>query len=481
MGDLGVVIEDENYWDRQIAGEYEPDDEESERITDEALLFLTELTDSANDPLQRYFKDVASKSMISHEEEIEIGKAMEVGIEDAIAAISCYPTAIAEILRVADEILRGELKPKSMVERDSSVLIEDLEDDDEEVIDVVLNDRLGESEAVNEVEHVTVGCSMPTAFAARIDTIRNLFPKWSHENSGIMRDALRTLRMSRTFLERLCKTLDSSERDTLAHGSLSSALDKVRSAQQRMIEANLRLVISIARKYWHRGLPFFDLIQEGNIGLMRAVDKFEYRRGFRFSTYATWWIRQTVVRAIETKARLVHIPVHQIRAINEIERARKDIEATIGRVANATAIASHLSMSARDVSLIMVASNDPVTLDTPVWVGNSACTILETLVDKACGPEEMAWQTTLRDGLSDVLRTLPYRERNILLLRFGLGDGFDYTLEQAGTVFRVTRERIRQIEAKALLKLSSGPRVTKLRCFVENPENKEQMCERNVL
>lgn len=129
----------------------------------------------------------------------------------------------------------------------------------------------------------------------------------------------------------------------------------------------------------------------------------------------------------------------------------------------------------------MVASNDPVTLDTPVWVGNSACTILETLVDKACGPEEMAWQTTLRDGLSDVLRTLPYRERNILLLRFGLGDGFDYTLEQAGTVFRVTRERIRQIEAKALLKLSSGPRVTKLRCFVENPENKEQMCERNVL
>ena len=298
LGDLGVIIEEENYWDRQIVGEYEPDDEESERITDEALLFLTELTDSANDPLQCYFKDVASKSMISHEEEVEIGKAMEEGLEDAITAISCYPAAIAEILRVADKILRGELKPKSMVERDSTVLLEDLEDEDEEVIDVVLNDRLGESEAGKEVGQVIVECSMPTAFAARIDTIRILFREWSQENCGIMRDALRTLRMSRTFLERLCKTLDSSERNTLAHESLSSALDKVRSAQQRMIEANLRLVISIARKYWHRGLPLFDLIQEGNIGLMRAVDKFEYRRGFKFSTYATWWIRQTVMRAI---------------------------------------------------------------------------------------------------------------------------------------------------------------------------------------
>ena len=474
LGDLGVIIEEENYWEWQVLGEFEPIDDESERITDEAIHFLAELADSGNDPLQQYFKDVSSKGMISHEEEVEIGKTMEEGLEDAITAVACCPAAIVEVLRVADEIQCGKTQLKSMVERDSTVPLED-----EEVIDVVLNAEAGESEFANDVEHAVVESSMPTDFAARIDTIRKLFPEWSQANGGIMRDALRTLRLSWAFLARLCEKLGCYEQDTLAYEALSSALNKADRARRRMTEANLRLVISIAKKYWRSGLPFFDLIQEGNIGLMRAVNKYDYRRGFKFSTYATWWIRQAITRAIADKARLVRIPAHQTTIINEIERAREEIEAATGHAADTTEIAAHLSIPVGGVSLAMIASHQPVTLDAPIWLGNIATTLSGSLVDPASGPEEVAMQTSLREILSKLLVTLTYRERNILLLRFGLGDGFDYTLEQVGMIFGVTRERIRQIEMKAILKLRSPLRVAKLLSFVENPHSEKQTGECN--
>jgi RNA polymerase primary sigma factor len=474
LGDLGVIIEEENYWEWQVPGEFEPIDDESERITDEAIRFLADLTDQRNDPLEQYFKDVASKGMISHGEEIEIGKIMEEGFEDAITAIACCPIAIGEVLRAAHEIQCGKMKLKSMVERDSTVPPED-----EEIIDVALNPEPDESVFTNDDEHVVVESPMLIDFTARIDTIRKLFAEWPQTDGGIMREALRTLRMSWAFLVRLCKQLGRSGRELLSYEALSSALNKANGARWRMTEANLRLVISIAKKYWHSGVPFFDLIQEGNIGLMRAVNKYEYHRGFRFSTYATWWIRQAITRAIADKARLVRIPVHQLKAISEIERAREDIAAATGHAADTTEIAAYLSVPVGGVTLAMNAYNQPLTLDAPIWSGNIATTLAESRADTISGPEEVAMQASLHETLSKLMVTLTYRERNILLLRFGLGDGFDYTLEQVGMIFGVTRERIRQIEMKAIRKLRSPLRFSKLLSFFENHRSRKQTGECN--
>lgn len=462
LGDLGIIIEEENYWEWQVLGEFEPIDDDSERINDEAIHFLAELTDQRNDPLEQYLKDVASKEMFSHDEEIEIGKIMVKGVEDAITAIASCPAAIAEVLRVADEIQCGTMQLKSMVERDSTVSLED-----EEVIDVTLNTEADESEFVKDIEHAVAESSMPTDFAARIDTIRRLFPE-SPTNGGIMRDALRTLRMSWAFIERLCKNLGYSERDTLSYEALTSALNKAHGARHRMTEANLRLVISIAKKYWRSGLPFFDLIQEGNIGLMRAVDKYDYRRGFRFSTYAHWWIRQAITRAIADKARLVRIPSYHITTINNIERAREELQAQSGRTPDIAVISAHLSLLPETVASLMRATLETVSLDSPTWEGDITLTNSDTLLAPNDGPDEQLMKACLREALNDVLHSLAHREAEILRLRFGLDDKEEQTLEVVGVSFGVTRERIRQIEARSLVKLRHSTHREKLVAFLEN-------------
>ncbi|MDY0148491.1 MAG: RNA polymerase sigma factor RpoD [Kiritimatiellia bacterium] len=297
----------------------------------------------------------------------------------------------------------------------------------------------------------------------RLDTRIQEAEKSRHEAK---RDQLKPLRKELKLLEK--EQYLRLDEFRVQHAELQKWLRKGLVAKTEMVEANLRLVISIAKKYTNRGLSFLDLIQEGNMGLMKAVEKFEYQRGYKFSTYATWWIRQAITRSIADQARTIRIPVHMIETINKLMRIQKQLVQAFGREPTPEEIAEDMNLPVERVRAVLKMSQQPISLQSPV--GDSEDTHFGDFIEDktAENPSEMTAYSLLKERLQDVLGTLTDREQDVLTLRFGLADGYSRTLEEVGKKFQVTRERIRQIEAKALRKMRHPTRIRKLEGFLDN-------------
>jgi RNA polymerase primary sigma factor len=252
---------------------------------------------------------------------------------------------------------------------------------------------------------------------------------------------------------------------------IASVFEEYEQAKRDLSGGNLRLVVSIAKKYRNRGLPFLDIIQEGNTGLMRAVDKYEYKRGYKFSTYATWWIRQAITRAIADHARTIRVPVHMIETMSKLRTIQKNLLQAMGREPTIEEIAERADMSIDEARRVMKISRHPISLDRPV--GESEDSHFGDFIEDESqdSPSDTATNDMLKQRINDVLKTLTYREREILKLRYGIGDGYTYTLEEVGRIFKVTRERVRQVESKAIRKLQHPVRQRRLASFLLGNQN----------